>query len=88
MKTTLIALSAALLVAFVGAASADNKEHKPRRHDKHYYSYPAGVTERQLRNERAYERGEYYEHDSNALRFGSRAWWEQKEREGGGDFRH
>jgi hypothetical protein len=87
MKTTLIALSAGLLVALTGAASADNKDHKPRRHHKHYYSHPAGVTERQLRNERAYERGEYYEHDSNALLFGSRAWWEQKERESGGDFR-
>jgi hypothetical protein len=40
------------------------------------------TSERQLRNQRAYERGEYYEHDSNALPFGGRAWWEQKMCEG------
>jgi hypothetical protein len=81
-------LSAGLLVAFAGAGSADSQDgRKHRRYQERYYSYP-GATERQLRNLRAYERGEYYERDSNALPVGSKAWWEQKERESGGDNRH
>jgi hypothetical protein len=76
-------LSAALLVAFTDIGSAE----KRRRHKSSYYGYSSGVTERQLRNLRAYERGQYYERDSNALPVGSRPWWEQKEREGGGMFR-
>jgi hypothetical protein len=90
MKAILAALmSAGLLVAFAGAASAGSDgDHKYRRHHaRQYYKAPSGATERQLRNLRAYERGEYYERDSNALPVGSRAWWEQKERESGGDAR-
>jgi hypothetical protein len=92
MKAILAALvSAGLLAAFAGTASAgsdNDSDHKYRRHHaRQYYKAPSGVTERQLRNLRAYERGEYYERDSNALPVGSRAWWEQKERESGGDNR-
>lgn len=75
-------LSISLVIAFTGASDAANKRAKTRRPAGYYYSSPSDLTERQLRNQRAYERGEYYEHDSNALPFGSRAWWEQKQREG------
>ena len=77
-------VSAGLLIAFAGPSSADNSDRKHRRHlTNHYYTAPSAMRERQLRNARAYERGEYYEHDSNALPVGSRAWFEQKERESG-----
>ena len=75
-------LSAGLLVALVSTSNADNNRNQHRRHYGYYYSIPSTTTGRQLRNERAYERGEYYEHDSNALPLGSRAWREQKRREG------
>jgi hypothetical protein len=81
-------LSAALLLGLASAAVAE-KRQKHRKHHKDYgYSaaYP-GASQRQLRNLRAYERGEYYETDSNALPVGSRPWWEAKQREQGGDFR-
>ena len=75
-------LSIGLVIAFTNASDAANKREKSRRSPGYYYSSPSDLTERQLRNQRAYERGEYYEHNSNALPFGSRAWWEQKQREG------
>jgi hypothetical protein len=75
-------LAGELLMAFPGAGEAANGRTKQQRQNSSYYSSPTTATERQLRNQRAYERGEYYEHDSNALPFGSRAWWEQKQREG------
>jgi hypothetical protein len=75
-------LSIGLLIALAGVSVAASKREKGRRSAGYYYSSPSDLTERQLRNQRAYERGEYYEHDSNALPFGSRAWWEQKQREG------
>jgi hypothetical protein len=75
-------LSIGLVTGFTNAGDAANKREKSRRSPGYYYSSPSDLTERQLRNQQAYERGEYYEHDSNALPFGSRAWWEQKQREG------
>jgi hypothetical protein len=74
-------LAGGLLMVFVGTGEAANGRTKQRQ-NTYYYNSPTTATERQLRNQRAYERGEYYEHDSNALPFGSRAWWEQKQREG------
>jgi hypothetical protein len=41
---------------------------------------PTTATERQLRNQRINERGEYCDHASNALPFGSRAWRGEKMR--------
>jgi hypothetical protein len=80
-------LSAGLLVAVTGVASADNPRHKhPRHHDDYSQRYPS-ATPRQLQNLRAFERGEYYEQDSNAHPVGSRSWWMLKEREGNGRFR-
>jgi hypothetical protein len=80
-------LSALLVVAFSGAADAKSKK-KQSEYDSYAAKYPS-ATPRQLRNARAYDRGEYYEMDSNAHPVGSRSWWELKEREGGnrGGFR-
>jgi len=76
-------VSFGLMVALAATSEAADGRAKQRRPTGSYYNSPTTTaTERQLRNQRAYERGEYYEHDSNALPFGSRAWWEQKMREG------
>lgn len=81
-------LSAALVGAF---AVTDNLEaaspqKQRRQYDSYAQMYP-GATPRQLRNARAYDRGEYFEYDSNAHPVGSRGWWELKERESGGRIR-
>jgi hypothetical protein len=75
-------MSAALVVSFIGTAGAASKRKKHRHYDSYSQQYPS-ATPRQLHNLRAYERGEYYETLSDALPVGSRAWFEQKEREGG-----
>ena len=64
--------------ALTSTSGAANSHAKHHRANGYYYNSPTTAMERQLRNQRAYERGEYYEHDSNALPFGSRACWEQK----------
>jgi hypothetical protein len=71
-------LSGGLIIALADTRDAAKGRSKSRRPSGYYYNSPTTASERQLRNQRAYERGEYYEHDSNALPFGSRAWWEQK----------
>ena len=81
MRTVIVSIVAASLAfAFADAATAGwRATHRPQQDDLEY-RYPY-ATPRQLQNERAYQRGEYWEHDSNALIPGTRAWWEQKERE-------
>ena len=76
-------LSAALVVAVTGAADAKSRKQQRQDYDSYAAKYP-GATPRQLKNARAYDRGEYYEMDSNAHPVGSRSWWELKERESGG----
>ena len=56
-------LSVGLLVVLVSTGNADNNRNQHRRHYGYYYGPPSTTTERRLRNEQAYERGEYYEHD-------------------------
>ena len=74
-------LSAAVFVAFAGDVSAASKSKKQRRnYDDYSQKYPS-ATPRQLQNARAYDRGDYYERDSNAHPVGTRAWWDLKERE-------
>ena len=81
MKTIIAgAVSVGLTVALTTAANADRTRHY-RNYDNYSEIYPS-ATPRQLQNLRAYERSEYYEHDSNAVPFGSRAWWELKQGEG------
>ena len=71
------AVSAGLMLALTTAANAGHA----RNYDNYSEAYPS-ATPRQLRNLRGYERSEYYEHDSNAVPFGSRVWWELKQGEG------
>jgi hypothetical protein len=82
---TLIAcvMSASLVAAYADTATA-GAHAKHRRHRDGLESQYPYATPRQLQNERAYRRGGYWEHDSNALIPGTRAWFDQKEREGGG----
>jgi hypothetical protein len=87
MRTIIVPmLSVGLLVGFLVAAQAEPRIHKKqqRQYDSYARKYPS-ATPRQLRNARAYDRGEYFEQDSNAHPVGSRGWWELKERESGGD---
>jgi hypothetical protein len=71
-----------LVPPFVDTAAARSQARHWHQRDALEYKYPY-ATPRQLHNERAYQRGEYWEHDSDALIPGTRAWFEQKEREGG-----
>jgi hypothetical protein len=82
MVRTLFAslLAVGFFISF--APTADAAKRKKHRSYYGYSSQYTGATPRQLRNARAYERGEYYEMDSNAHPVGSRSWWELKEREG------
>ncbi len=81
MKTIIAgAVAAGLMLALTTGTNASHRRHY---RDYHHYSetYPS-ATPRQLENLRGYERSEYYEHDFNAVPFGSRAWWELKQGEG------
>jgi hypothetical protein len=81
MKTIIAgAVSAGLVLALTTAANADHTRHY-RNYDNYSETYPS-ATPQQLQNLRGYERSEYYEHDSNAVPFGSRVWWELKQGEG------
>jgi hypothetical protein len=48
-------LSIGLLIALAGVSVAASKREKPRRSSGYYYNSPSELTERQLRNQRAYE---------------------------------
>ncbi len=76
-------LSALLVVAVAGPASAKSKKNE-HEYDSYAVKYPS-ASARQLKNARAYDKGGYYEMDSNAHPVGSRSWWAMKERESGGD---
>jgi len=83
MRTFLAGLlTVGLVVAFAGPSDAASKK-RYRYQDGYAQKYP-NATPRQLQNARAYDRGGYYEQDSNAHPVGSRGWWELKEREDGG----
>jgi hypothetical protein len=84
MRRIVVSVLSSLLVATVlpGMATARDDAKKQRReYDKYAAMYP-DATRRQLRNARAYDRGEYYEMDSNAHPIGSPSWWAVREREG------
>jgi hypothetical protein len=75
-------VSAGLLVAFAGASYAQSRYVQHRQ--PAYVGSPHIITNAQRwQNERAYERGDYYEHDSNDFPVGSKGWYDQKESEGG-----
>jgi hypothetical protein len=83
-----IVIAATLSLAFAGllfgADGSEARSYKKQRRqfDSYAQKYPL-ATQRQLRNARAYDRGDYFEQDSNAHPVGSRGWWELKERESG-----
>ena len=80
MKAAIAVLVSAGLLSFAGSGAASERGAY-RRH----YTSPSAITPAQRRRiQEAYDRGEYYEHDSNALPFGSKAWFEQRRREAGG----
>ena len=76
-------LSVALLSGLVIDGAEARAGKKPRRPDDDYARKYPTASQRQLRNARAYDRGEYFEQDSNAHPVGSRGWWELKEGESG-----
>ena len=84
MRGTIIGALSGLLVTAVlpGMASGRDDAHKRHREYATYATMYPGATQRQLRNARAYDRGEYYEMDSSAHPVGSPSWWALKEREG------
>jgi hypothetical protein len=85
MRTIIVAMfSVSLMATFAGIGAAEGGSYKKQRrsYDSYAQKYPS-ATQRQLRNARAYDRGEYFEQDSNAHPVGSRGWWELKERESG-----
>ena len=83
MRTIIVSIiCASLVVAFAdGAAAGSHARHPHHVGALAYNPFAPYATPRQLRNERAYERGGYWEHDSSALVPLSRAWYEQKLRE-------
>jgi hypothetical protein len=77
MKTILAGVvSAGLMFALTTGVHAHHRDY-----DSYSRMYPS-ATPRQLQNLRGYECNEYYEHDFNAVPFGSRVWWEFKQNEG------
>ena len=83
MRTIIAGLvSAGLLVAFAGTGYAQSR-HVQHRQPGHASSPNVITNAQRWQNERAYERGGYYEHDSNDFPVGSPGWFEQKDREGG-----
>lgn len=86
MRAAICALVSAGLVASFAATSdaASSRDKRRTTYSRAYAPSTGAITrEQRQRNLRAYERGEYYERDSNALPVGSKAWFEQKEREDG-----
>jgi hypothetical protein len=84
MRAVITSLVAAgVLLGYASSSDAASRDKHRRTYTKPYVP-PALITpEQKRRNARAYERGEYYERDSNALPIGTKAWFEQKEREDG-----
>ena len=87
MRAIIVGILAVGLVSI----SAHTSDAGRKKHHHHYYDgyalrYPS-ATPRQLKNARAYDRGQYYEMDSNAHPVGSRSWWELKNLEGSRRFR-
>jgi len=74
-----------LSVAFVAgpiatADAAKTSKRHPNHCDDYCQRYPS-ANSRQLKNAKAYDRGEYWEQDPNAHPVGSPGWWYLKERD-------
>jgi hypothetical protein len=82
MRTIIVStIYVSFVVAFASPATAGPHARHTHRMALAYNPFATYATPRQLHNERAYERGGYWEHDSSALIPLSRAWYEQKLRE-------
>jgi hypothetical protein len=76
-----VLLSIAFVAAPIATADAAKKSKRQANHcDAYCQRYPS-ANSRQLRNAKAYGRGEYWEQDSNAHPVGSPGWWYLKERD-------
>jgi hypothetical protein len=74
-------VSVALVVALAGPSLA----HKSKRYKhKGYYNSPSAIAQRQ-RDARTFDETQYYEHNLAKIPLGTKAWWDQWERERGGD---
>jgi hypothetical protein len=86
MRTAVTGLvSAGLLVALAGSSVAADG-YKRHRHKAYNYNSPSAVAERQ-RHARTFDETKYYEHDLSKIPLGTRAWWDQFDRERGGNRR-
>jgi hypothetical protein len=84
MKIILAGLVAALMVAVVAESSMANQH---RRHYARNYKSPSEIAERQ-RHARTFDENQYYEHVLSKIPLGTRAWWDQLDRERGGGNRN
>jgi len=82
MRTLIAGLSLITVVAALTTSADAAKRRYRNRCDAYCQTYPS-ATPRQLKNARAYERGEYWEQDPNAHPVGSPGWWYLKERDKG-----
>jgi hypothetical protein len=80
MKIILAGLVTALVLAVVAEPSMA-KQH--RRHYGRDYNSPSAIAERQ-RHARTFDENQYYEHILSKIPLGTRAWWDQYDRERGG----
>jgi len=80
-------LSVAFVIAPIAMADAAKTSKRHTNHcDAYCQKYPS-ANSRQLKNAKAYDRGEYWEQDPNAHPVGSPGWWYLKERDRGGGLR-
>jgi hypothetical protein len=83
MKAIVIGLtSAGLLFALAGGAGAATHRHRY----SHNYNSPSAIAERQ-RHASTFDPTQYYEHDLTKIPLGTQTWWDQYDREHGGDRR-
>ena len=84
MKAVVTGLvSAGLTFALAGSAGAS-----PRKHHHHSYrdNSPSAIAERQ-RHASTFDPTQYYEHQLDKVPFGTQTWWDQYDREHGGQRR-
>jgi hypothetical protein len=83
-------LAGCLALALAAGLAGHGAEAAPaRKHKKHYSSGQNGSAAYRYRQPRqgGAPASDWYPHDSSQLPVGSKRWWEQKEREGGGSSR-
>jgi hypothetical protein len=83
-------LALCVTLAFAGAGFAGHADAAAaRKHKKQLSARHHKTTDYSPRTEGERYRSDltpdWYPHDSSVLPFGSRLWWQQREREGGGD---